>query len=53
MTGQCSLTVVANFTDFNFVVTSCKTIFAILCNRQIKQTKSTMGTLHRQLGITR
>ena len=53
MTGQRSLTVVANFTDFNFVVISCKTIFAILCNRQVKQTKSTTGTLHKQSGITR
>ena len=33
--------------------TSFKIIFAILCHRQVKQTKSMMGTFYRQIGIPR
>ena len=33
--------------------TSFKIIFVILCYRQVKQTKSTIETLYRQLGIFR
>ena len=33
--------------------TSFKIIFAILCHRKVKGTKSAMGMLYRQLGILR
>ena len=59
MTGQRSLTVVTalvtvaatTLTNFNSFPTS-KKIFAILFNKQVKQTKTTMGMLHKRLGIT-
>ena len=59
MTGQRSLTVVTalvtvaatTLTNFNSFPTS-KKIFAILFTKQVKQTKTTMGMLHKRLGIT-
>ena len=42
------LDVTTTFTNFNSFSTFSKTIFAMLLK---KQTKSTMGTLQRQLGI--
>ena len=60
MTGQRSLTVVTapvtvvatTLTNFNSFPTSSKKIFAILFNKQVKRTKTTMGMLHKRLGIT-
>ena len=38
-------------TNFNSFATSSETIFAMHCNRQVKQTKSTTGMVHRWLGV--
>ena len=42
---------ITTFTNFNSFATSSKRIFDIVCIRQVKQTRSTTGTLGRQLGI--